>query len=651
MSVKPEVWYVEGSRVAAALKPLARRMLVRAWNPNGLRNGRAVPELPESDKPAVFVVDLQANDLSQVRPLTQNGAAVRVVGLAGRSRPRNGRASDELFACLPSTAPADLLERTIATALSSLELERRERAVRDELVRTQQELEELHRVGVALSSERDIDALLRLILEKSRRMTQADAGSLYLVEEGEGGQRWLRFTHTQNDSVQFPFVESTLPISEESMAGHVALHGEVINLEDAYRIPADRPYRFNPAFDQQTGYRTRSMLTLPMKNPRGDLVGVVQLINCKRSLRTRLKSVEDVERHVLPFSPRAARLALSLASQAAVAYETNKLYREIEAVFESFVSASVTAIEQRDPTTSGHSFRVATLTVGLAETVNRLEQGPYASVHFSAEQMKEIRYAALLHDFGKVAVREEVLVKAKKLYPEQLALVQQRFDYIRKELEAQTLQRKLQYLLERSREEALQVFDQLDDDYRRHLAELDDYLHYILQVNEPTVLPEGTFERLREIAAKAYTDPRGARQPYLNRDEIRFLSIPQGTLDPDERLEIESHVEQTYRFLMQIPWTRDIRGIPQIARAHHEMLNGTGYPHRLRGDQIPFPTRMMTVCDIYDALSAADRPYKKAVSTEMALDILEMSVRAQELDGELFRLFRDAKIYDLTARR
>ncbi|MGH9702595.1 MAG: HD domain-containing phosphohydrolase, partial [Candidatus Acidiferrales bacterium] len=423
-----------------------------------------------------------------------------------------------------------------------------------------------------------------------------------------------------------------------------------LNLPDAYEIPADRPFKFNEKYDQTSGYRTRSVLTLPMKNPKGEVLGVLQLINSKRNPKAKLETIEDIEREVQAFPERWARLTLSLASQAAVAYENNKLYNSIESLFEGFVKAAVTAIEQRDPTTSGHSLRVSTLTEGLAETVNRVQTGPYAPAQFTREQMKEIRYAALLHDFGKVGVREEVLVKAKKLYPFQLEIVRQRFDYIRKEMEAQTAQRKVQLLLERQREEALAQIGLIDNEFQLALKEVDDYFQFILRVNEPTVMPEGKFDQLLEISQKRFFDPHGEERPYLSPEEVRYLSIPKGSLDPEERTQIESHVVHTVNFLSQIPWTKELKQVPQIARAHHETLNCTGYPYKLKGDEIPLPAKMMTICDIFDALSASDRPYKKAVPVDRALKILEEGVRNNELDADLFQLFLGAKIYTRTIK-
>jgi len=555
-----------------------------------------------------------------------------------------------VFSYLPSGSPRGFVEETVAAAFQNIELEARERAARDALKIAEREREQLNQIGMALSSQRDVKLLLTLILAMAREITGADAGSLYLVEDEGEGKRHLRFMLTQNDSLDFPFQEFILPLTEDSMAGYTALRGEVLNFADAYKIPRNRPFHFNDRYDRESGYRTRSLLTLPMRNAKGEVLGVLQLINSKRTPSARLRGAEDVAKRVQPFSQRSVRLALSLASQAAVAYENRKLYDEIEALFEGFVSAAVTAIEQRDPTTSGHSLRVAGYTEALAETVDSVSAGPYASAHFNREQMKEIRYAALLHDFGKVGVREEVLVKAKKLYPMQLENVRQRFDYIRKELEASNVRRKLQVYLERDRGDALSEIARLSEDFDQRLKKIEDYIRLILEVNEPTLLEHAQSERITEIARQFFLDPQGVEHPYLNSDEIRLLSIPRGSLDASERAQIESHVIHTFNFLTQIPWTKNLRKIPEIARAHHEKLNGTGYPYKLHVDEIPLPTKMMTICDIFDALTAADRPYKRAVPIDRALAILNECVRANELDPELFRLFRESRVYERSAR-
>ncbi len=644
-----EIWYFERSLTAPLARPLRRRYALRALP----RSSRGRPTVLPSTGEAriVCLADLAGNDLPILRRLVRSEPRVRLIGIS-----RNGADSEHAarcFATLPYKATSKLVRKTVDAAFDNIELAQRERAARAELKRTERDMEELNRIGT-----RNVSVLLGMILSKARQITRADAGSLYLVEETRPdalasglGERHLRFMVTQNDTLQFPFEEFVLPMHEDSLAGCSAMRGEVINLADAYHIPRGRPYRFNKSYDQETGYRTRSLLTLPMKNGRGEVIGILQLINCKIHAAARLTSAESVLREVRPFSGRAVRLAISLASQAAVAYENSRLYQDIEGLFEGFVQAATTAIEQRDPTTSGHSQRVSDMTVGLADAVDRTETGAYGGTHFTPEQMKEIRYAALLHDFGKVGVREEVLVKAKKLYPQQMDIVANRFDYLYKDLEARLEREKFKALLEFERGEALSRIDTLEEEYRLRRAELEEGFRAIVRANEPTLLPSGQFDRLFEIARQTYRDPRGVERPVLTPEEVRFLSIPKGSLDPDERIQIESHVIHSFNFLLQIPWTKEIREIPRIARAHHEKLNGTGYPYKLKSDEIPIQAKIMTICDIFDALSASDRPYKKAVPAERALDILEMSVKQHELDPELYRLFLEAKIFDRPDRR
>jgi HD-GYP domain-containing protein (c-di-GMP phosphodiesterase class II) len=650
---RAEIWYFEDSLVAPLARPLGRRYAVRRLQTPERGRSAAVPDSGEN--PVICLADLEADDLAPLQKLVRRTPHARLIGIS-----RNGSLQNAsgCFATLPRKAAPSLVRKTVDAAISNIELAQREREARAELARAEREMEELNRIGIALSQTHEVGALLELILTKSREITGADAGSLYLVEESRPdvlspgqGDRHLRFKLTQNDSVQFPFAEVEIPLTENSLAGYTALHGEVINLADVRRIPRGRPFHFNPRFDEETGYHTRSLLTLPMKNGRGEVIGVLQLINCKLNREARLTSQEVVSREVRPFSDRAVRLALSLASQAAVSYENGRLYQDIEKLFEGFVQASVKAIEQRDPTTSGHSLRVSEMTVGLAEVVDRVDVGNYASIRFTPEQMKEIRYAALLHDFGKVGVREDVLIKAKKLYPTQMEVIAHRFDYLYKDMEAELEREKVRLLLELDRTEALLRIATLEQEFRLRRRDLENGFHAIVRANEPTVLPEGQFDRIFEIARQSYLDPRGIEKPVLTPEEVHYLSIPKGSLSSDERAQIESHVIHSFNFLLQIPWTKQIREIPRIVRAHHEKLNGTGYPYQLRSDEIPVQAKIMTICDIYDALSASDRPYKKAVDSERALRILEMSVKDQELDPELYRLFMETKIFERSKPR
>jgi HD-GYP domain-containing protein (c-di-GMP phosphodiesterase class II) len=582
---------------------------------------------------------------------------IRIIALADR-RFRDPRVDALVYAYLPANTPLELVERMVGNALEHMNLLDTRERLGERLALAAHEIQELNQIGAALSAEHDTGALLDMILTKLREITSADAGSLYLAEpipsqlppeqseRRKHVRRRLRFKLAQNDSVELKFRETVVEVNERSIAGYVAKTGEDVNLEDAYRLPPDVPFTFNRQFDEESGYRSKSILALPMKDQQGDVVGVVQLINAKREREARLDSVTGVTVQVMPFTRHQQAIATSLASQAAVALENSLLYQAIRNLFEGFVKASVTAIEARDPTTSGHSFRVANLTVALAETVNRADSGPYAELHFTRQQMREIRYASLLHDFGKVGVREEVLVKAKKLYPAQRELVRQRFQFIHKAVEAETLRSKLDCVLAQGREEFLKRLPEFDGRLAERLQTLDEQLQAIVEANEPA-LDRGTVcEKLMEIAAQQYTDAEGQRTNLLTEEEVRLLSIPKGSLDGNERRQIESHVVHTFNFLQQIPWTRELQNLPAIARSHHEKLNGSGYPHRLTAPDIPVQTRMMTISDIFDALGASDRPYKRAVALEHSLEILKNLVKAGELDPELFRIFLEGKIYE-----
>jgi HD-GYP domain-containing protein (c-di-GMP phosphodiesterase class II) len=588
----------------------------------------------------------------------------RVLALTN-SRFKDPRNDGAIYAYLPHDVPEPLLERMADNALDHIHLVHTRHEVNQRLAGASQEIHELNQIGMALSAEHDPAKLLELILTKSRGFTSSDAGSVYLVESiHDGGQRpslasqhgtpaqdeepheQLRFKLAQNDTVAVPFREVAMDINEHSIAGYVALTGEIVNIEDAYHLPPDVPYSINRKFDEDSGYRTKSILAVPIRNQKEKIIAVLQLINAKRDFSARLNSPEAVDQQVLPYTPRQQEIVQSLAGQAAVALENSQLYDSIQRLFEGFVRAAVTAIETRDPATSGHSFRVANLTVAMAEAVDRAESGPYAGVRFSRDQVREIRYASLLHDFGKVGVREELLVKAKKLYPAQLEVIKQRFGLVRRTLENESLKSRMDYLLQNGQEKFLAAQEDFDSRLASQLRQVDEYAEAIVWANEPTVLPEGNFDVLLDIANLHYDDLDGKKRPILTQDEVQMLSIRKGSLDEEERLQIESHVLHTVSFLQQIPWTNELRNIPEIARGHHEKLNGTGYPYKLSAREIPMQTRMMTISDIFDALAAADRPYKKAVSIESALEILELSVNDGELDRGLFEIFLSARIFD-----
>jgi HD-GYP domain-containing protein (c-di-GMP phosphodiesterase class II) len=555
-------------------------------------------------------------------------------------------ADDGVYLQLPADPPVSMLTGAVKRAFQFLFQKQRADQLERQLSERTHVLQEVAEVGAALSTLRDHSMLLTMILSKARELSRADAGSLYLLGEVDG-IKVLRWKLAQNDSIDVEgFEERVLPITRKSLAGYVAMTGETLVIDDAYNLPDEAEYEINRTFDEQNAYLTKSLLVFPMTNHAGEVIGVLQLINRKTRGAPKRLTALTVPGSVVPFDEATADIMRALASQAAVAVENNLLYESIERLFEGFVTAAVTAIEQRDPTTSGHSFRVADLTVELAKVVDRVDHGPHAEVRFSLDQIREIRYASLLHDFGKVGVREQVLVKEKKLYPLQLDTIRGRFEYLMRTLENDANRRRVEYLLKESRDGYANFSARLDAETAREIEQLQKDFTFIAASNEPTVLPEGEFQYLQQLAMREYDDIRGDRHPLIDPEEARILSIRKGNLDSAERMEIESHVTHTFNFLLKIPWTRDLSRVADIAYAHHEKLNGRGYPRRLSASDIPVQSRMMTVSDIYDALTASDRPYKRAVPTDRALDILRMETNDGLLDGTLVETFIEAKVYE-----
>jgi len=560
-----------------------------------------------------------------------------------------------IFSFVPQNTKNGFLKRAVENVKLLLESKQEIQNLHTELNNRTNELKELNKIGVALSSERDTNKLLSLILRESREITGADAGTLYLVEQKEDpgsngndnfADKQLRFKLSQCDSIDLSFDEFVMPIARESIAGYITLTGKSLNIPDAYDLPPDCEYTLNRSFDESVGYRTKSVLVIPMKTHKDEIIGVLQLINKKRNWQTKLSHPDVVKREVIPFDTYCEDLANSLASQAAVSIENNRLYKEIKTLFDGFVLASVHAIEQRDPTTSGHSVRVADLSIELAKKVDRTKTGAYRHIHFSPNALQQIRYASLLHDFGKIGVRENVLVKAKKLYPNELEILKDRFKYIKCALELKYSKMKIHKLLKQTRIEALKYFQQLDTEFQKSVAELDDYLDLIIQANEPTVLEKNDSERLLRISQMKFEE-NSTPINFITPREAELLSIPRGSLSTKERLEIEAHVSDTFNFLIKIPWTSELKSVPDIAHAHHEKLDGSGYPRGLKATNIPIEARIMTIADIYDALTASDRPYKRAVPVEKAIDILEYEKKAGKIDSELFRIFIEAEIYKI----
>ncbi|WP_061266071.1 HD domain-containing phosphohydrolase [Leptospira interrogans] len=549
-----------------------------------------------------------------------------------------------IFSVLPESSSGMVFNKTFLNAFTQLQMITDQFDLQHKVNTTKYEISKLTRVGISLADEKDINKLLREIIFSAREIAIADSGSLYLVEKDELGLvRNLRF---KISSMDIDTEEFLLPINKSSVAGYVAATGKILNIPDVYNLPEDSEYKFNRNFDVLSNYHTKSMLVVPMKNHRNEVVGVIQLINKKRNFNQKLTLEQMRGNDVFPFDDYSAQLVMGVAGQAAVAIQNNHLLQEIEALFEGFVTASVNAIESRDPTTSGHSFRVAVLTVGLAETVDLIREGKYKNTKFSKEQIKEIRYASLLHDFGKVGVREKVLVKSKKLEDYELELIRWRFEYIKKDIESRILQKKTDYLKKHGAVGFADYETSLEFELKVEYQKLDQMFQIVVDSNEPSILEESNFQKLEEIAKVNYSTTGGEKLSLISPYEFGFLTIKKGSLDFAERKEIESHVEHTFQFLSKIPWTGDLKMVPSIAHAHHEKLDGTGYPRGLTADSIPIQSKIMAISDIFDALTDKDRPYKRAVPIERALDILQMEARENHVDQDLLKIFIEGKVYD-----
>ncbi len=547
---------------------------------------------------------------------------------------------------LPTGMPERITLRALEAAAKHWVLKREKQELSLALAAGKGQLMQMTNIGIALSAERDLSALLKMILDKASLLASCDAASLFLVDNRDENDPKLLFKLTKNDSVDIDFKEFTLPLDKGSLAGYVALTGEVLNIADAYDLPDDVPYGFNKSFDESVGYRTRSMLVIPMPNHRGEVTGVLQFINRKDDYSLKLSTPEICEQHTVPFDDGIATMLRALASQAAVAIQNAFLMESINQLFDGFVQAAVMAIEQRDPTTSGHSFRVADLTAGLALALPRSNLPVFRGIDYRESQIREIRYASLLHDFGKVGVREHVLVKAKKLPESTFDIIRYRICLEKERVKNQALMDQLRLWESHSPgnmdQEREKLLARVEEEGRR----LESFLAAIEEANEPSMLPDGAFDHLREIHGYRFHDIDGTEKGLINDDEMLALSVRKGSLTEEERREIESHVTHTWNFLKLIPWTPELRGVPEIAGKHHEKLDGTGYPNNAPSEDIPLQTRMMTISDIYDALTAADRPYKPAMPLDRALNILEMEANAGKLDQDAVKVFIDAKVYD-----
>jgi len=534
----------------------------------------------------------------------------------------------------------------------------------NKLIDAQRDQSDLIDIGRALSAEKDMDKLLRLILYLSKKITGADGGSIYLVEEDPSGKRRLRFKYSHTFSQEIPLEEFVMDMNTKSISGYVAVTGEVLNIPDAYKIDPLAPYSFNPYFDRQHNYISRSMLVVPMKNHLDEIIGVIQLINSKEdhsgvrkyeneAYEIKLERQSDFDKYVVPFDDRYNSLMEAIAGQAAIAIENNRLINQIQKQFEEFVKASVTAIESRDPATSGHSFRVAAICKEMANAINNVQSGYLSSFKFTDTDIKELEFAALLHDFGKVYIDLNIFKKAKKLYPKDLENLKLRMDYLYRYIELLYYSKEMEVIREgiNYNKAVDNIVTLIHEEKIEKLKRIIEIKETIIKLNEPTVTEFEPDEVLRgilnEIETIECTDISGRRFEVITDLDKKNLSIKRGSLNEEERQEIESHVIETYKFVSKIPWPPEYKKIPEIALRHHEKLDGTGYPDGLAGrESVSLQSRMMAIADIFDALTAQDRPYKRAVPIEKVVDILREEARSNKLDADLVELFITEKIYE-----
>jgi HD-GYP domain-containing protein (c-di-GMP phosphodiesterase class II) len=493
-----------------------------------------------------------------------------------------------------------------------------------------QRLEQLNSVGALLSAERDIDRLLESILVAAKSITRADGGTLYRVTE----EKTLRFEIVRTSSLKYYLGGTTgnpvpfypIQLYKDGMPNHgmvaanSALTGKTVNIADAYTADG---YDFSGtrAFDSKTGYRSKSFLTVPMRNHENEIIGVLQLINAS----------DPKTGEIVPFSASDQRLAESLASQAAIALTNRMLINQLEQLFESFINLMNSAIDEKSPYTGGHCQRVPVLTMLLAEAVNATREGPLRDFNMTEKDRYELKIAGLLHDCGKVTTPVHVVDKATKLEAiyDRIHLIDTRFEVLKRDLELQKLKGEFgeKHLRERLRE--------LEDDRR--------FLHACNIGGER--MREEDIARVRRIAGYRWRDPSGHEADFLTEDEVKNLTIRAGTLTEDERKIINHHIVATIKMLEALPWPKHLTKVPEYAGGHHERMDGKGYPKGLTREQMSVQARCMGIADIFEALTAKDRPYKKGKTLSESLEILGRMKLNQHVDPDLFDIFVRKKVY------
>jgi HD-GYP domain-containing protein (c-di-GMP phosphodiesterase class II) len=516
----------------------------------------------------------------------------------------------------------------------------------DDLLRR---LEELNHIGIALSQERDINRLLERILVAAKDITHADGGTLYRMTE----EKSLKFEIIRNDTlgiamggttgVEIPFYPIYLfdkdgKAVNSMVAAYAVHHDRSVNIADAY---TEEGFDFTGTknFDKKTGYRSRSFLTMPMKNHEGQIIGVLQLINAKDPRSGEVVAFSDTDQH----------LAESLASQAAIALTNRLLINHLENLFESFISLMNSAIDDKSPYTGGHCQRVPMLTMMLAEAVDNCKVGPLRDFAMTERDRYELKIAGLLHDCGKVTTPVHVVDKATKLQTifDRVALIDTRFEVVKRDAEIALLKSRMEKLGPRHTDVVG------DAQLVAGIREIESDRDFLRRVNVGSeAMKDEDVARVQAIARRyRWRNGDAERSDFLSEDEIRNLTIRSGTLTSEERQIINHHIEVTIQMLESLPWPRHLKNVPEYAGGHHERMDGKGYPRGLKREQMSVQARCMGIADIFEALTAKDRPYKKGKTLTESLTILGKFKLNGHIDPDLFDIFMWDKVYEKYARQ
>ena len=513
----------------------------------------------------------------------------------------------------------------------------------------QNQISNMSAIGLALSKEKDMEKLLEMILLEAKRISNADGGTLYMMIDDQRLKFSIMITNSLNihmggtSGKEIPFYPVKLYMDDgqpnkSMIAANAGLTGDTINIPDAYKAKGF-DFSGTKAFDEKTGYRSKSFLTVPLKNHEDEIIGVLQLLNA-----------QDIKtKKVIPFSDGVQKSVEALSSQAAVAITNKNLIKDLEVLFESFIKLIASAIDAKSPYTGGHCSRVPEITMMLAESVNDINEGPFAGIQFTDKEMYELKIAAWLHDCGKVATPEAVVDKGTKLETiyDRIHTVATRFEVLKRDEEIKFLKKQIKIqkdnsLSEDEKKDALKKARSL---YLKRIKQQVDDKAFIEESNVGgEFMSKDRKDRVNKIASYRWKD-NGSPKPFFTEDEVYNLCISRGTLTPEERKIINDHIVVTIDMLEQLPYPKHLRNVPEFAGGHHEKLDGTGYPKGLNHSEMSVQAKIMAIADIFEALTARDRPYKKGKTLSQAMRILGFMKNDAHIDTELFEVFVKEKIY------